>query len=257
MYLIDMNSDLGESFGTYVLGDDEAVLKAVSSANVACGFHAGDPQVMEATVKRCARHGVSVGAHPAHPDLQGFGRRTLDCTPQEAYTNCLYQIGALRAFCDAAGVRLAHVKPHGALYNQAAKNPALAEAIARAVKDAGGDLVLLGLAGSAFDGATEAAGVPYAAEAFADRGYRADGSLVPRSQPGALIHDPQEAAARVVRMATEGKVTSVEGPEIAFRPHSLCFHGDTPEAVEMALAARAALEAAGVQVRPLREVLGL
>ena len=257
MYLIDMNSDLGESFGTYVLGDDEAVLKAVSSANVACGFHAGDPQVMETTVKRCARHGVSVGAHPAHPDLQGFGRRTLDCTPQEAYTNCLYQIGALRAFCDAAGVRLAHVKPHGALYNQAAKNPALAEAIARAVKDAGGDLVLLGLAGSAFDGAAEAAGVPYAAEAFADRGYRADGSLVPRSQPGALIHDPQEAAARVVRMATEGKVTSVEGPEIAFRPHSLCFHGDTPEAVEMALAARAALEAAGVQVRPLREVLGL
>ena len=257
MYLIDMNSDLGESFGTYVLGDDEAVLKAVSSANVACGFHAGDPQVMEATVKRCARHGVSVGAHPAHPDLQGFGRRTLDCTPQEAYTNCLYQIGALRAFCDAAGVRLAHVKPHGALYNQAAKNPALAEAIARAVKDAGGDLVLLGLAGSAFDGAAEAAGVPYAAEAFADRGYRTDGSLVPRSQPGALIHDPQEAAARVVRMATEGKVTSVEGTEIAFRPHSLCFHGDTPEAVEMALAARAALEAAGVQVRPLREVLGL
>lgn len=257
MHRMDMNSDLGESFGTYVLGDDEAVLRAVSSANVACGFHAGDPQVMETTVNLCARHGVSVGAHPGHPDLQGFGRRTLACTPWEAYTNCLYQIGALRAFCDAAGVPLVHVKPHGALYNQAAKDPALAEAIARAVKDAGKGLILLGLAGSAFDRAAEAVGVPYGAEAFADRGYQADGTLVPRSQPGALIHDPQETAARVVRMATEGKVRSVEGTEIAFRPHSICFHGDTPEAVEMALAARKALAAAGVQVCSLKEVLGL
>jgi len=255
MYKIDINSDIGESFGAYRMGDDAAVMDAVTSANVACGFHAGDPLVMNKTIKNCAAKGVAVGAHPGYPDLVGFGRRNMKCTPEEEYADCLYQIGALSAFCRANGLTLQHVKPHGAMYNQAAKDPELAKAIARAVKDSGENVILMGLANSEFEKAAKEIGIPFAAEAFADRGYMPDGSLVPRSQPGAIIHDVDEAAKRVVRMVTEGKVEAVDGTVINFRPQSICMHGDTPEAVEMAKTVRRELEAAGVKVTDLKEVV--
>lgn len=254
MPLIDLNSDLGESFGAWSMGNDAEVLRHVSSANVACGFHAGDPQVMLATVEAAKTHGVAVGAHPGHPDLVGFGRRTLAVSPDEAYAFTLYQIGAMKAFCHAAGMELQHVKPHGALYNQAAKDPELARAIARAVADAG-NLILMGLARSCFESAAAESAVPFAAEAFADRAYRADGTLVPRKERGAVIHDVPVAVQRVVRMATEGVVEAIDGTLIAFRPHSICLHGDNAEAVEMARAVREGLERAGVAIRPLKEVL--
>ena len=255
MYKIDLNSDIGESFGAYRMGDDAAVMDAVTSANVACGFHAGDPLVMNKTIKNCAAKGVAVGAHPGYPDLVGFGRRNMKCTPEEEYADCLYQIGALSAFCRANGLTLQHVKPHGAMYNQAAKDPELAKAIARAVKDSGENVILMGLANSEFEKAAKEIGIPFAAEAFADRGYMPDGSLVPRSQPGAIIHDVDEAAKRVVRMVTEGKVEAVDGTVVNFRPQSICMHGDTPEAVEMAKTVRRELEAAGVKVTDLKEVV--
>jgi UPF0271 protein len=255
MYKVDLNSDIGESFGAYKMGDDAAVMDAVTSANVACAFHAGDPLVMKKTIKNCAEKGVAVGAHPGYPDLVGFGRRNMKCTPEEEYADCLYQIGALSAFCCANGLCLQHVKPHGAMYNQAAKDPELARSIAQAVKDSGKDVILMGLANSEFEKAAKEMGVPFAAEAFADRGYMADGSLVPRSQPGAIIHDVEAAAKRVVRMVTEGTVEAVDGTVINFRPHSICMHGDTPEAVDMAKAVRAALEGSGVKVTNLKEVV--
>ncbi len=255
MYKVDLNSDIGESFGAYKMGDDAAVMDAVTSANVACAFHAGDPLVMKKTIKNCAEKGVAVGAHPGYPDLVGFGRRNMKCTPEEEYADCLYQIGAISAFCCANGLCIQHVKPHGAMYNQAAKDPELAGAIAQAVKDSGKDLILMGLANSEFEKAAKEMGVPFAAEAFADRGYMPDGSLVPRSQPGAIIHDVNAAAERVVRMVTEGTVEAIDGTVINFRPHSICMHGDTPEAVEMAKAVRSALQAAGVKVTNLKEVV--
>ncbi|KEJ92243.1 LamB/YcsF family protein [Synergistes jonesii] len=255
MYKVDLNSDIGESFGAYKMGDDAAILEAVTSANVACGFHAGDPLVMQKTLTACARRGVAAGAHPGYPDLVGFGRRNMKCTPDEEYADCLYQIGALKAFCRANGLVLQHVKPHGAMYNQGAKDAALAKAIAQAVKDSGEGVILMGLANSEFEKAAAELGVPFAAEAFADRGYLPDGSLVPRSQPGALIRDVKAAAARVVRMVVEGTVEAIDGSVIKFRPHSICMHGDTPEAVEMAKAVRAALERAGVKVTNLKEVV--
>lgn len=253
---IDLNSDLGESFGAWTMGDDEGVLSAVSSANVACGYHAGDPTVMRRTVKLCAEHGVAIGAHVSYPDLMGFGRRNMACSPEEAYNYCVYQIGALEAFCRAAGTTLQHVKPHGAMYNQAAKDAALADAIANAVRDAcGKGAILMGLANSEFERSAQRAGIKFAAEAFADRAYLADGNLVPRSRPGAVIHDAALAAERVVKMATAGTVTSIEGETISFRPHSICMHGDTAEAVEMARLTRKKLEEAGVTIAPMREVL--
>ena len=256
MIKIDLNSDLGESFGAWTMGNDEGVLSAVSSANVACGSHAGDPEVMRKTVERCAKAGVAVGAHVGYPDLVGFGRRNMACSPNEVYAYCVYQIGALEAFCRAAGTTLQHVKPHGAMYNQAAKDAALADAIAKAVKDAcGPGVILMGLANSEFEGAAKRIGVKFAAEAFADRAYLADGNLVPRSRPGSVIHDANLAANRVVQMVTTGTVTSIEGEKIAFKPDSICMHGDTAEAVEMAHLVRKKLEASGVAIAPMREVL--
>ncbi|MDO4987695.1 MAG: 5-oxoprolinase subunit PxpA [Synergistes sp.] len=257
MYKIDLNSDLGESFGAYKMGNDTAVMDSVTSANIACGFHAGDPLVLNKTIRACIAKNVAMGAHPGYPDLVGFGRRNMNCTPDEEYADCLYQIGAAKAFCEANGVKLQHVKPHGAMYNQAAKNPVLAEAIAQAVKDLHGDIILLGLANSEFEKAAAKVGVPFAAEAFADRAYMPDGNLVPRSQPGAVIHDAALAAARVVRMATEGVVEAIDGTVINFRPHSVCLHGDTPEAVQMAAAVRQALAEAKVDVVCIKEVLGI
>jgi len=252
---IDLNSDLGESFGAYCMGNDSSVLENLSSANVACGFHAGDPLVMERTVQQAAEKGVAVGAHPGFPDLLGFGRREMACKPDEVYAYCLYQIGALAAICRSKGISLQHVKAHGALYNMAARDPVLAEAIAFATRDAAPDLILMGLANSIFSEAAVRAGVIFAAEAFADRAYRNDGSLLPRSEKGAVIHDPEEASRRVIRMVTTGSVTSIDGTEISIYPDSICLHGDTPEAVQMSFVIREKLLEAGIGICDLREIL--
>ena len=245
---VDINCDMGESFGAYVIGADDAVLPHVTSANIACGFHGGDPTVMRKTVAAAAKHGVAVGAHPSLPDLMGFGRRAMQVTPDEVYDLLIYQIGALLGFAQAAGVRLAHVKPHGALYNMAAAQPTLADAIARAVRDVDSRLVLFGLAGSHLLRAAERAGIPSASEAFADRNYLHDGALVPRSRPDAMVADVDEAVRRAVRMVKEGVVPDVEGEEIPIRADTICIHGDGPHAALLARQLRAGLEAAGIQV---------
>ncbi len=249
---VDLNADLGESFGAWSLGDDEALIACVSSANVACGFHAGDPRVIDRTVALAARAGVAVGAHPGYPDLRGFGRREIDADPAEVEADVLYQAGAVAAFARSHGVRLTHVKPHGALYNQAAGDEALARAVARAVARLGRELTLVGLAGSsAMQAAAQAEGLRFAAEAFVDRAYDAQGRLVPRSRPGALIHDPAEAAARAVRLARDGVVLSIDGAALELRAETLCLHGDSPHALALARAVREALESAGVRVEAL------
>ena len=201
MPTIDLNCDLGESFGAYTIGMDDEILPYVTSANIACGFHAGDPSVMKKSVLLCKKYGVQVGAHPGLPDLQGFGRRKMAISPAEAEADVVYQIGALKAFCDAAGVPLHHVKPHGALYNMAAKDPALAAAICRAVQAAAPGAVLLALSGSEMIKAAHAIGLPVASEVFADRGYQPDGTLVPRGTPDAMVEDEDTAIVRVLQMA--------------------------------------------------------
>ena len=208
---IDLNCDLGESFGAYTIGMDAEILPYVTSANIACGFHAGDPSVMQKSVLLCKKYGVQVGAHPGLLDLQGFGRRRMAISPAEAEADVIYQIGALKAFCDAAGVPLHHVKPHGALYNMAARDPVLAAAICRAVQAAAPGAVLLALSGSEMVKAANAIGLPVASEVFADRGYQADGSLVPRGAPGAMIEDEDTAIARVLQMAAQGTVQADDG----------------------------------------------
>ena len=248
---IDLNCDMGESFGRYTLGDDAAMLDVVTSANVACGLHAGDPAVMQATVALAARKGVAVGAHPGYPDVQGFGRRAMALTPAEIEATVLYQIGALAGFARAADVPLVHVKPHGALYNVAAREQAVAEAIVRAVAAFDSGLIVVTLPNSALLYAARAAGLRVAREGFADRAYSEDGSLVPRSAPGAVIHDPALATARAIRMVARGEVETITGKVIPLHIDTLCIHGDTPGAVTIAAALRAALEAAGVVVAPL------
>lgn len=253
---IDLNSDMGESFGAYTLGHDAALLDFVSSANVACGFHGGDPRVMAATVALAREKGVAVGAHPSYPDLVGFGRREMAVTPQEAYDDLLYQLGALYAFCRAAGIPLQHVKPHGAIYNRAAVDEPLADALARAVAAFDRELILVGLPNSATERAARAVGIPFAREAFADRAYNPDGTLASRKLPGAVISDPAEVARRAAAMLTQGRVRTIDGGEIALAAETLCIHGDTPGAPELARAVRAALEQAGVAIRPMAELVG-
>lgn len=255
MYQVDLNSDLGESFGAYSIGLDGEVIRHVSSANVACGYHAGDPLVMARTVAMAKAAGVAVGAHPGYPDLMGFGRRNMVCSPAEAKAYVQYQLGALLAFTTAQGIKLQHVKPHGALYNMAGKDMELAAAIAEAIAEVDGDVILLGLAGSKMLEAGRKAGLRVASEVFADRAYQADGSLVPRKQPGAVIHDPDEAIRRTVRMVTEGKVTAITGEEVEIAADSICVHGDNPAAVAFVRDIRAALEAQGVRIAPLAEIL--
>ncbi|MDR2180433.1 MAG: LamB/YcsF family protein [Synergistaceae bacterium] len=255
MSAVDLNSDLGESFGAWKMGMDEDVMEHITSANVACGWHAGDPEVMVKTVRTAKSKGVAVGAHPGYPDLLGFGRRSMTCTPDEVYAYTLYQVGALKSVCEAEGVELQHVKPHGAMYNQGAQNPKLAEAIVKAVKGAGEKLIMVGLANSAFETAAAALGVTFASEAFADRGYMSDGSLVPRSLPGAFIHDPKEAAVRMVKLIEEGTVPTFDGKILQLKAHSICMHGDNPAAVKMAEVVRSVLEENGVEIKNLREVL--
>jgi len=252
MLTIDLNCDCGESFGPWQLGDDAALLPHVSSANVACGGHAGDPPTMRRTVRLCRELGVAVGAHPGYPDLQGFGRRPIPLEPEEVAAIVLAQIGALHAIARAEGVRLAHVKAHGALYNEAARDERLARAIAGAVAAFDRDLVLVGLAGSALVAAGVEAGLRVAREAFADRGYEADGSLRSRRLPDALILDPAKNLAQALDIALAGQVTSVDGARVALSADTICLHGDTPGAAERATALRRGLAAAGVEVRALR-----
>jgi UPF0271 protein len=254
MTTIDLNCDMGESFGPWPMGADAAILPYVTSANVACGFHAGDPLGMARTVALAGQHGVAVGAHPGYPDLAGFGRRDLQMSADELEAAVLYQIGALAAICAAQGQPLSHVKPHGALYNRAAADLTVAAPIIRAVDRLAATmpLVFVGLAGSGMVSAARAAGLPVAAEAFADRAYEADGRLRARAQPGALLTDPAAAAAQAVQIARDGRVIAYDGSPIAVRAATLCIHGDTPNAPAIAQAVRAALEAAGITVRPLR-----
>ncbi|MFK2905187.1 LamB/YcsF family protein [Dyella ginsengisoli] len=248
MNRIDLNCDLGESFGAWRMGEDAALLALVSSANVACGFHAGDPAIMQHTVVLAAERGVAIGAHVSLPDLQGFGRREMAVTPAEVHAMTLYQLGALHAFARAAGTAVAHVKPHGALYNMAARDRALAEAIADAVRAFDPALALFGLAGSALLDAGRAVGLKVVSEAFADRRYRADGSLQPRREPDAVIDDADAATAQALRMAQRGEVTAVDGQRVALKADTLCLHGDGAHAVDFARRLRAALEAAGLRI---------
>jgi UPF0271 protein len=249
MPAIDLNSDLGESYGALRIGYDDELFPLISSANVACGFHGGDPRTLERTVAACKAHGVGLGAHPSFPDLVGFGRRVIAAAPDEVRTDTLYQLGALDAFCRAAGVRMQHVKPHGALSNAAMKDAALAEAIVAAIVAYNRDLLLFAMPGSALLAAGEAVGLRIAREAFADRAYNADGSLVSRRLPGAMITDPDEAAARMVRLVTEGKLTAIDGQDVALQADTICTHSDTPGAVAIVRTVRTRLEAAGVAVR--------
>lgn len=247
---MDLNADLGESYGRWTLGDDEGLVAHLTSANVACGFHAGDFLVIERTVALCRRAGVAVGAQPGYPDLLGFGRRTMAFEPTEVESMVRYQLGALEAFCRAHGVALHHVKPHGALYNQAAGDLALATAVAQATARFSRSLPLYGLASSAAMATAAAdAGVRFIPEAFADRRYRPDGTLVPRSEPGAVLTDPDAAATQAVSIAAEGALTAVDGSRIALSAETICCHGDTPGAVKIAAAVRSALRDAGVEVR--------
>lgn len=248
MPIVDLNSDLGESFGAYKIGNDAEILKTVTSANVACGFHAGDPQVMYRTVKTALECGCAIGAHPGMPDLVGFGRRKMDITAEEAYTIVIYQIGALQGFAKTFGATLQHVKPHGALYNMAAGNTMLAEAIANAIYDIDPTLILFGLAGSELIKAGDVIGLKTASEVFADRSYQEDGSLTPRSLPGAMITDEEQSMAQVLRMVKEGVVTTLSRKEIEVKADTICVHGDGPKALAFTQKIRTELEAAGITV---------
>ncbi len=248
---IDLNCDLGESFGAYTIGMDSAVIPYITSANVACGYHAGDPLVMQKTVAACKKNDVHIGAHPGYPDLMGFGRRNIAATPAEVKAYIQYQVGALSAFCTAAGVPLCHVKPHGAMYNMAAKDEALARAVCEGILEVNPKLTLLALSGSAMVRAAHETGLPVKNEVFADRGYQADGTLVPRSRPGAMITDEDEAIARVIRMAKEGVVRSVDGVDVPLTADSVCVHGDGEKALAFVQRIRAALTDAGIEVKAL------
>ena len=245
---IDLNSDVGESFGAWAMGHDELLMPSLTSANVACGFHAGDPGVMRRTVRLARAHGVAVGAHPGFPDLAGFGRREMRCSPQEVEDLVIYQVGALAAVAHGEGVRLQHVKAHGALYNMACRDEALASAIARATATVDPSLILFGLPGSALLEAGRAQGLRVAAEGFADRAYNADGSLVSRSLADSVIHDEARVVARTVQMATDGTVTTADGGLVRLQIDTVCVHGDTQGAARLAAAIRMALEARAVRV---------
>jgi UPF0271 protein len=245
---IDLNADAGESFGSWRLGQDDELFPLISSVNVACGFHAGDPLTIRRTLALAQRTATAVGAHPGFPDRVGFGRRELAATPEEVYADVLYQVGALSAFLRAAGMPLHHVKPHGALYNRATRDPETARAIAQAVRDFDARVPLVVLPHTPLESEAQALGLSTVAEAFPERGYSRDGRLAPRGTPGAWIHDPALAARRAVRMVVEGQVEAVEGGTVPVRAQTLCIHGDNPRAVEIAQAVREALLAEGVSI---------
>jgi UPF0271 protein len=247
---VDLNSDMGEGFGPYRMGPDAELLELVTSASIACGFHAGDPRIMDETVRVAASRGVAVGAHVSYPDLAGFGRRHLQVSPDELTTDVLYQIGALEAFCRRHGTAVRYVKAHGALYNDLAGDPALATALAEAVEGYGGSLAVLVLAGSAAADTIGGRGIRVVQEGFADRAYTPDGRLVPRREPGAVITDPAVVAARGVAIAAGQPVTAHDGTEITVAADTICVHGDTTGAVQLAIALRRALAGAGIECRP-------
>ncbi|MDQ1286983.1 MAG: 5-oxoprolinase (ATP-hydrolyzing) subunit [Actinomycetota bacterium] len=249
--VVDLNSDLGEGFGSWEAGDDEALLSVVTSANVACGFHAGDPLIMRRVCERAAALGVAVGAHVGYADLRGFGRRPVTCPPEELEADVVYQIGALQAVASAAGTAVTHVKPHGALYNVAVADPVVADAVVRACRSAAPDAVVVGLPGSHVESAAAGAGLAFAAEGFADRAYTPGGRLVDRRTPGAMVLDPDTVVERCLRMVLRREALTVDGEPIPLAVRTVCVHGDSPGAVTLARRVRAALEAAGVVVRPV------
>jgi len=248
---IDINSDMGESFGAYTIGHDAGLMKAITSANVAAGFHGGDPSVLRETIRMAKASGVAVGAHPGFPDLVGFGRRELNVTPKEAEDFVLYQVAAVAGVARAEGVALQHVKPHGALFNMAVRGRALADAIARGIAAFDRNLILFGLPGSEILAAGKAAGLRVAAEVFADRAYEPDGSLASRRKPGSVIHDPAAVVARAVRMIKDGTVVAVDGSTVQLEADTICVHGDTPGSDVLAAKIRDGLQSAGITVRAI------
>jgi len=248
---IDINSDVGESFGAYSIGHDAGLMKSITSANIAAGFHGGDPSVLRETIRQAKTHGVAVGAHPGFPDLVGFGRRELNVTPKEAEDFVLYQVAAVAGVAAAEGVTMQHVKPHGALFNMAVRNAELSAAIARAVAAIDRSLILFGLPGSEILNAGRAAGLRVAAEVFADRAYEPDGSLASRRKPGSVIHDPDAVVARAVRMVKDRTVVATDGSVVQLDADTMCVHGDTPGSDHLAAKIRAGLEAAGVTVKAI------
>jgi UPF0271 protein len=254
---VDLNCDMGESYGRWTLGADEEIMPFITSANVACGFHGGDPHVMRATVALAVKHGVAIGAHPSLPDLMGFGRRLMDVTPAELKDYLCYQTGALREYCRAAGVELQHMKPHGILYTMIEKqqDQSWSTAIGEAARDSGKDLILMALSSANSDRTVRKMGVRTASEGFADRAYNVDLSLVSRKLPGSLITDPKKAAEQAVRMAMEGKVRTIDGVDVDIKAETICCHGDTPGAQHIVRAVREALDKAGCTVKPLRDFL--
>ncbi|MFO3701359.1 5-oxoprolinase subunit PxpA [Staphylococcus felis] len=248
MTKVDLNCDLGESFGNYKIGNDDAIIPLITSANIACGFHAGDENVMAQTVKLAKENGVAIGAHPGFNDLQGFGRRNLDMSPHEIYNMVVYQIGALKAFCDIQNVKMNHVKPHGALYQMGARDPKIAQAIAQAVKDVDSKIVLVGLSHSILIDEAKKLGLKTASEVFADRRYEKDGQLVSRKKEGAVIEDTDEAIAQVVRMVTENKVTAISGEDIDIFADTICVHGDGAHALEFVEQIRKRLSEVNVDI---------
>lgn len=248
---IDLNADVGESFGPWSMGDDATLIPLVTSVNVACGFHAGDPATIAQTVAIAVAAGATIGAHPGYPDLAGFGRRDLAMAPADIEAAIVYQVGAVAAFARAAGTELRHVKAHGALYNRAARDPSTADALVRGIRRVSAELIVVGLAGSVLLDAARSAGSAAAAEAFPDRAYEADGSLRSRTLPGAMVLDDEAAAARAVRMVRDGSVVAGDGSIIEMRPDTLCLHGDAPGAAARAVALRRAFDAAGIEVRAL------
>ena len=248
---IDINSDMGESFGAYSIGHDVGLMASITSANIAAGFHAGDPSVLRDTIRLAKTSGVAVGAHPGFPDLVGFGRRELNVTAKEAEDMVLYQVAAVAGVAATEGLKIQHVKPHGALFNMAVRNAELSAAIARAVAAFDRTLILFGLPGSEILNAGRAAGLRVAAEVFADRAYEPDGLLASRRKPGAVIHDPDLVVARAVRMVKERNVVAIDGSVVPLEADTICVHGDTPGSDDLAARIRAGLEAAGIAVRPI------
>jgi len=257
MPAIDLNADLGESFGNYSLGQDPTLIPLLNSAHLACGFHASDPRVMDATVVLCKQAGVQIGAHPGFPDRVGFGRRVMDITGREAETDIVYQVGALEAFCKRNGAALHHVKPHGALYNHAARNQEVAKGIAAGIASLRPDLLVVCQSGSQMEKAALEAGLKVACEGFIDRAYNADGTLASRRLEGTLLHDTERATEQALRMVIEGKVVAIDCSVVELRVDTLCVHGDNPDAVDFVRTLRGKLQAAGVELKPMREIIEL
>lgn len=255
MPAVDLNADLGESFGSYRLGQDPVLIPLLNSAHIACGFHAGDPRVMDETVRLCRDAGVQIGAHPGFPDLAGFGRRVMEVSGREAETDVVYQLGALEAFCRRNGAELRHVKAHGALYNQAVRNAELAKGIAAGIASFRPDLLIVCQSGTEVERAAIEAGLTVAYEGFVDRAYNADGTLASRKLEGALLHDPRRAVDQALRMVAEGTVVAMDGTVVELRVDTLCVHGDNPDAVDFVKGLRRELIAAGVELEPMREVV--